>query len=102
MRSHIVLMPWRGDSLSCVPAVEVTLIGKPDCHLCDEARRVVAGVIAALGADRVALVERSILEEPELYAAHWEEIPVVLIDGQRHTFWRVDPERLRKALEARL
>ncbi len=27
-----------------------------------------------------------------------EDIPVVLIDGRQHTYWRVDPARLRTAL----
>ncbi|MEU1097416.1 glutaredoxin family protein, partial [Streptomyces sp. NPDC005877] len=27
-------------------------------------------------------------------------IPVVLVDGAQHTFWRVDPARLRSALGA--
>ena len=75
----------------------VTLLGKPGCHLCDEARTVVAGVLA--DHPDVAFEEKSILDDPALLDAYAEEIPVVLIDGRVHTIWRVDENRLRAALE---
>ncbi|MGZ4592605.1 MAG: glutaredoxin family protein [Actinomycetes bacterium] len=77
------------------PRPRVTLIGKPGCHLCDEARAVVARVTAELGVD---WEERSILDDPELHARYWEQIPVTLVDGQQHDFWRVSDDRLRAAL----
>ncbi|MTE23049.1 glutaredoxin family protein [Microbacterium sp. ZXX196] len=79
----------------------LTLISKPDCHLCDVAREVVDLTIADLPdavADGVEVTELSILDDPELYDAWWEKIPVVLIDGQLHAHWRVAPDRLRGAL----
>lgn len=81
----------------------LTLIGKPDCHLCDVAREVVDAVIAELpdeAADRIEVVEASIADDPALYELWWEKIPVVLIDGELHAHWRVSPERLRARLEA--
>ncbi|WP_431279319.1 glutaredoxin family protein [Leifsonia poae] len=80
--------------------VELTLIGKPGCHLCDDARDVIRSVIAELpaGAPAVTIGERNILEDAELHDRYVEEIPVVLIDGRVHTYWRVDPARLRTAL----
>lgn len=78
----------------------LTLIGKPDCHLCDVAREVVETVVAELPEDDVIVEERSILDDPALYAVWWEKIPVVLIDGTLHGHWRVSPDRLRAALEA--
>lgn len=73
----------------------VTLIGRPGCHLCDDARAVVQEVAAESGA---VVEERDITQDEELYARYWEQIPVVLVDGAQHTFWRVDPARLRAAL----
>ncbi|WP_433891632.1 glutaredoxin family protein [Streptomyces sp. CA-111067] len=73
----------------------VTLIGKPGCHLCDDARAVVEKVAAETGAE---VRERDILQDEELHALYWEQIPVVLVDGEQHTFWRVDEARLRAAL----
>lgn len=80
--------------------VTVTLIGKPGCHLCDDAREVIRSVIAALPGDAPGVVveERSILDDAELHERYVEDIPVVLIDGRQHTYWRVDPTRLRTAL----
>lgn len=73
----------------------MTLVGKPSCHLCEEARRVIARVAADLG---VAWREVSILDDAELYDRYWEQIPVTLVDGRQHDFWRVDEGRLRAAL----
>ncbi len=73
----------------------VTLIGKPGCHLCDDAQVVVEKVCAELG---VPWERKEITEDRELYDLYWEQIPVVLVDGRQHTFWRVDEDRLRRAL----
>ena len=76
----------------------MTLLGKPGCHLCDEARAVVESVLADHPA--VTFDERSILDDPHLLDAYAEEIPVVLIDDRVHTIWRVDAARLHAALAA--
>jgi hypothetical protein len=83
-----------------VSTVTVTLIGKPGCHLCDDAREAIGSVIDALpaGAPEVRVEELSILDDPELHERYVEDIPVVLVDGRQHTYWRVDPARLRTAL----
>ena len=78
----------------------LTLISKPDCHLCDVAREVVETVLAELPEDSVEVEELSIADDPALYAQWWEKIPVVLIDGALHGHWRVSPDRLRAALGA--
>ncbi|KJL37436.1 glutaredoxin [Microbacterium terrae] len=78
----------------------LTLIGKPDCHLCDVAREVVETVVAEYPEDAVDIEELSIVDDPQLYAQWWEKIPVVLIDGELHGHWRVSPDRLRAALGA--
>ncbi|SEO15767.1 glutaredoxin family protein [Actinacidiphila rubida] len=75
----------------------VTLIAKPGCHLCDDARAVIGKVAAETGA---AVTEQDITQDAELYDRYWEQIPVVLVDGEQHTFWRVDEKRLRSALTA--
>lgn len=75
---------------------DLLLLGKPGCHLCDDARAIVTEVLADF--PDVAFDEKSILDDPDLMDAYAEEVPVVLIDGKVHTIWRVDPARLRKAL----
>jgi glutaredoxin len=79
-----------------VPSVRLTLIGKPDCHLCDDARAVIHSVID--DRDDVSLEELSIHDDAELNEKYWDEIPVLLIDGTVHGIWRFDADRLRAAL----
>jgi glutaredoxin len=73
----------------------VVLLGRPGCHLCDDARAVVARVCADLG---VGWTERDITTDSALLERYWEQIPVTLVDGEQHDFWRVDEQRLRVAL----
>jgi glutaredoxin len=75
----------------------VTLYGKPGCHLCDDAREVIARVCADLG---TSYQEVDITTDPELMRRYGEQIPVTLVDGAQHDFWRVDEPRLRSALSA--
>jgi len=83
-----------------VASTRLTLIGKPDCHLCDDAREVILTVLSELqSGEWVTLEEISILDDAELSARYWDEIPVIMIDGTVHTIWRVDPARLRAALQ---
>ena len=79
------------------PAVvhRITLLGKPGCHLCDEAREVIARVAADLGA---RWEERDITLDERDTREYWDKIPVTLIDGVQHDFWRVSEQRLRAAL----
>ncbi|WP_354593256.1 glutaredoxin family protein [Frigoribacterium sp. PvP054] len=80
----------------------ITLLTKPGCHLCDDARSALAEVLAeAEFADAALPVdEKNILDDAELTAEYAEEIPVVLLDGRVHTIWRVEPDRLRTALRS--
>lgn len=77
------------------PPPRVVLYSKPGCHLCDDARTVIESVCAELGE---AYDEVDITGSEELIRAYAEEIPVTLVDGEQHDFWRVDPARLRAAL----
>ena len=73
----------------------ITLISKPGCHLCEPVREVIQRVARDLD---LQWVELSILDDPELFAAYQEQIPVTLVDGAQHDYWRVDESRLRAAL----
>ena len=46
----------------------------------------------------VGFEEKDITQDEELYQRYWEQVPVTLIDGRQHDFWRVDETRLRSAL----
>jgi Glutaredoxin-like domain (DUF836) len=75
----------------------ITLLTRPGCHLCDEARAVIERVAAELG---VSWQERDITGSAEDLMAYSDMIPVTLIDGVQHDFWRVSERRLRAALSA--
>jgi glutaredoxin len=73
----------------------ITLLARPGCHLCDEAREVISKVADDLG---VGWEERDITQSEADLREYWERIPVTLVDGVQHDFWRVSEERLRRAL----
>lgn len=75
----------------------VVLYSKPGCHLCEDAREVIARVCADLD---VGWAEVDIQSDPALFRKFGEQIPVTYVDGYQHDFWRVDEERLREALAA--
>jgi glutaredoxin len=73
----------------------VLLYAKPGCHLCDDAREVITRVCAETG---TTYDEVDVTASPELMHAYGEQIPVTFVDGRQHDFWRVDADRLRRAL----
>jgi hypothetical protein len=75
----------------------ITLLSRPGCHLCDDARAVIAKVAADLGA---RWQERDITRSDSDLRAYGDMVPVTLIDGEQHDFWRVSEQRLRTALGA--
>jgi hypothetical protein len=78
--------------------VRVVLLGRAGCHLCDDARAVVARVCGQLGVTwREDDIDRP--DTPrDLRLRHTDEVPVTFVDGVLHDFWRVDEARLRAAL----
>lgn len=76
-------------------SVDVEVLTKPGCHLCQEAMAVAQQACTEFG---IALTERDISQDESLMAAHAEEIPVLLINGRVKDFWRFDPQRLRRLL----
>jgi glutaredoxin len=87
-------------------SIQLTLIGKPGCHLCDEARDAIDGVLLEFRKANpntdIAVEELNILEDEALRLKYAEEIPVLLIDGKMHNYWRIDDERLMRALYAKV
>ena len=82
-------------SAAAARAPTVTLYGKPECHLCDQARE----VIERLRADQpFALEEVDITTDDDLHRRYLERIPVVSIDGEEAFELFVDEEELRRRL----
>jgi glutaredoxin len=68
----------------------VTLISRDGCHLCEVAEAALDRVVPGAW-DRVD-VESSL----ELERDYGDRVPVVLLDGKEHGYWRVEEERLRR------
>ena len=73
----------------------VVVLTKPGCHLCADACVAVARICAERG---VGWREHDITDDAELVAKWAEYIPVVLVDGEVHDWFRVNDDRLRAAL----
>jgi glutaredoxin len=75
--------------------VTVVVLTKPGCHLCADAVEAVRRIADDTGA---SWVERDISDDADLVAQWAEYVPVVLVDGNVHGWFRVDEQRLRRAL----
>ncbi|AZI59596.1 glutaredoxin family protein [Nakamurella antarctica] len=73
----------------------VTLITRKDCHLCTEAAQVLSRVAAEVG---IGWNEVDVDSDAEMRGEYGDQVPVVLIDGQMHSYFRLDEGRLRRAL----
>jgi glutaredoxin len=82
-----------------VSEITLTLIGKPGCHLCEDADAVVNSVVQSLPALSIEVEGKSIEDDADLFDSYWDQIPVLLINGKVHNYWRIDPVRLTKALK---
>lgn len=75
------------------------LVTRSECHLCENAREVVATVAGQL---QLRWTEVSLDDHPELTERYGEEIPVVLVNGIQRDFWHIDPIRLGNILSQAL
>jgi hypothetical protein len=76
-------------------AARIILLSRPGCHLCDDARDIIRRVASDLS---VSWEERDITLSERDMVEYWDKIPVTLVDGVQHDFWRVSEDRLRSAL----
>jgi len=74
----------------------LVLYGRPECHLCDEARAVLAGLVAR--AADVELEERNIEADDDLMRKYLERIPVIELDGRVIGELAPDPQALSSIL----
>jgi glutaredoxin len=69
----------------------ITLISRTGCHLCEDAE-------AALARIGEPWTVRYLDGDLDLEAEYGDRVPVVLLDGKEHGYWRVEEERLRRDL----
>jgi len=80
--------------------IALTIYSRPGCHLCDDMKHLVARAIRRLEIP-VTLDEIDIETDPDLEARYGEEIPVLLVDGQKVAKYRITEEALMRALGER-
>jgi glutaredoxin len=73
----------------------VTLVTRAGCHLCEVAETTLRRLRDELG---YAYAELDVDADPALLAEYSDRVPVILLDGREHGYWRVEQARLRKAL----
>ena len=78
-----------------VMAHQVTVMTRVGCHSCHEAEADVARICAELG---VAWSATDVDSDPELRAEYGDRVPVIVIDGAEHGYWKVEEQRFRQAL----
>ena len=73
----------------------LTLIGRPGCHLCDVAEQALDRVAATTGETWTKV---DVSDSPELERDYGDRVPVLLLDGREHGYWRVEEDRLLRDL----
>jgi glutaredoxin len=73
----------------------LVLMTRPGCHLCEVAVEAMERVSAATGEP---WQERNVEDDVELEREYGDRVPVILLDGREHGYWRVEEERLLRDL----
>ncbi|MGW5649167.1 glutaredoxin family protein [Saccharopolyspora sp. NPDC003752] len=74
---------------------EVTVMTREGCHSCADAISDVRRICAELD---VPWSAQDVDADPELRAEYGDRVPVILIDGVEHGYWKVEEDRFRRAL----
>jgi glutaredoxin len=74
----------------------VTIYSRHGCHLCESALDTLQSLQVELSFEIEVIY---IDGDEKLEKLYGEQVPVTLIGGEHHDFWRVDPERFRSSLE---
>jgi glutaredoxin len=75
--------------------VTVTVMSRKECHACAAAEADVRRICAELGVDWTV---EDVDTDPEWRGEYGDRVPVILIDGTEHGYWRVEEDRLRATL----
>jgi glutaredoxin len=76
--------------------VVVTVYSRSGCHLCDAALEKIDNFKSEFKFE----VEKILIDgNQELEKKYGEEVPVILINGKPHDFFRIDDERFRLAIQ---
>lgn len=76
-------------------AHQVTVITRVGCHLCAQAQAAVERLGTELGFSWAAV---DVDADEDLQDAYGDRVPVILIDGREHGYWRLEETRFRAAI----
>jgi glutaredoxin len=74
----------------------VTLVTRAGCHLCEVAELTLRRLAAELG---FGYEELDVDADQARRNEYSDRVPVILIDGKEHGYWRVEEARFRKAIK---
>jgi glutaredoxin len=74
---------------------QVTLVTRSGCHLCEEAETLLRRLSREVG---FGYAEIDVDADPARQAEYSDRVPVILIDGREHGYWRVEEARFRVAV----
>lgn len=80
-----------------MPDHHVTLITREGCHLCDDASLLLRELRDELG---FGYDELDVDADHDRRNEYSDRVPVILIDGKEHGYWRVEEARFRAAVTA--
>lgn len=75
--------------------MRLRLLTRPGCHLCDDAKVIMDRITAKTGEP---WTDVDITDDAALEEEYGFRIPVVMLDGKEHGYWRVEEERLLRDL----
>ncbi|GGS22141.1 thioredoxin family protein [Actinokineospora fastidiosa] len=75
--------------------MRVEVMTRAGCPSCVTAEADVARICGELGVEWAAV---DVDGDPELRAEYGDRVPVILVDGAEHGYWRVEEDRLRAVL----
>jgi glutaredoxin len=76
---------------------KVTVYSRSGCHLCEIAIDRIESTMDELKFELdIKLIDNDI----KLQEEYGEQVPVILIEGKVHDYWRVDLERFTKAVKS--
>jgi len=76
---------------------KVTVYSRSGCHLCEIAIDRIKSTMDEL---KFELDIKLIDNDVKLQEEYGEQVPVILIEGKVHDYWRVDLERFTKAVKS--
>lgn len=77
----------------------LTLLTRAGCSACERAQRELAALADEFDIPlTVTDVDEAAITDSSLRAEFGDRLPVVLLDGEEHSYWEVDEPRLRADL----